>query len=83
MEAPTEWLQLEGKIPRLSSRSQQAMKNDSKKDKMQKDICLLSCKYDFSWPNLKKKFQMSLLEETEGTPEPERHKTAIKPTLGS
>lgn len=68
MEAPTGWLQLEGKVPRLSSGSQQAMKNYSKKDKSQKVICLLNCKYDFSLPNLKKKFQMGFLEEMKGTP---------------
>lgn len=64
MEAPAEWLQLEEEIPRLSSRSQQAVKNDRRKDTNQKDICLLSCKYDLSLPNLYKKFQMSLLAET-------------------
>jgi len=59
------------------------MKYDSKKEKRQKDICLQSCKYAFSLLNLRKKFQINVLEEMERTPEPAGHARAIKTASGS
>lgn len=66
MEAPTEWLQLEGKIPRLSSRSQQAMKNDSKKTKCKKTFAYWVASTIFHGQIWKRSFRWVCLRRRKG-----------------